>query len=203
MRKLDSATDSRRTVQKHIFSLISEGNAVVSERELAGRFSLTRSNVREILLGLEGEGVLERLPKRGYRGVNYRNADRPAADSIRYAIEHEGARLAVQNLQNGDLARLRAVLMRMERHLADGELEAFGQDDRDFHRLLVSFSRDPLVTHQFNILCDTIFLVRRISEFKSEVAQISHRAIYEALSRRDWPALEAALKEHIGKGVCL
>ena len=176
---------------------------MVSERELAGRFSLTRSNVREILLGLEGEGVLERLPQRGYREVNYRGTDRSAADCIRYAIEHEGARLALQNLQNGDLAKLRAVLMQMERHLTDGEMEAFGQADIAFHKLLVSFSRDPFITRLFNFLCDTIFLVRRNSEFKSAVAQTAHRAIYEALSQRDWPALEAALKEHIGKNVHL
>ena len=200
---MELMSENRRTVQEHIFSLISQGNVGVSERELAEKFSLTRSNVREILLGLEGEGVLERLPQRGYREVNYRGSDRMAADCIRYAIEHEGARLALENLQNGDLAKLRAVLQRMERHLASGEMEAFGQSDIEFHKLLVSFSRDPLVTRLFNFLCDTIFLVRCNSEFKSEIAQTSHRAIYAALAQRDWASLEAALKEHIGKNIHL
>ena len=196
---METLSESRKTVQSHIFSLISEGNAVVSERELAGRFSLTRSNVREILLGLEGEGVLERMPQRGYREVNYRNSDRQAGEIIRFAIEHEGARLALLNQQNGDAAKLQEVLERLERHYEAGEIDEFGAADMEFHRLLVSFSRDPLITRLFNFLCDTILLVRRNSEWQVALAQNAHREICEAFSNHDWPALEVALKGHLAK----
>jgi len=70
-----------------------------SEREIAEYLQVTRSSVREVLLFMEGEGVVSRVPQRGYRCVDYSSGDRRALDLVRFTLEHAAVMKALTAAQ--------------------------------------------------------------------------------------------------------
>ncbi len=195
--------DIRKNVQEHIYSQLSKPDVILSEREIAQKFDLKRGNVREILLSMEGEGILERLPQRGYRCINYQDTDQQAIWTIRYAIEHEAVRRAIEVADREDLVRLALLIEEMEQYLKEHDYNKFAMVDMEFHTALVAASRDNFLIRIFAFMSATVFRLNRNDEIKATEALKSHREIYEHFKNRDWPETEKALRFHLGSKVSL
>lgn len=201
------AIDVREQVSEYVRAGMLDASTVLSERDLAKQFNTTRGHTRQVLLSLEGEGVLRRLPRRGYTYINYDNTDRYSVLYVRYHIEREAWRKAVRRANQRDLQAVREIHERMERHCAEKNWEAFSRDDKEFHAALVRASHDNMLIHIFSYLSSTLFVLHESYEYRSgmdaafERTQANHRAIVDRFLARDWPALKEALHEHIGKSL--
>lgn len=193
----------RKNVQEHIYSLMTQPGVTLSEREIAQKFDLKRGNVREILLGMEGEGILERLPQRGYRHINYQDTDMQAIWTVRYAVEHEAVRRAIEAADREDMVRLALLIEEMEKHIQDHDYNKFAKADMEFHTALVAASRDNFLIRVFAFMSSTVFRLNRNDDIRAAEAMKSHREIYEHFKNRDWPKTEEALRAHLGRGVSL
>ena len=73
-------------IREYIYTAVDK-DQFLSEREIAQKFELKRGAVREILLSLEGEGVLERIPQKGYRYIRCDESDHRSIEAVRYVVE--------------------------------------------------------------------------------------------------------------------
>ena len=83
------------------------GDLPLPRREIAERFQLKRSNAREMLLALEGEGSIRRISPKGLLQCGLwfdRHPKRSLA--LRYAIEREALREGVQGATREDMVRI-------------------------------------------------------------------------------------------------
>ena len=169
-------------IRRYIASLNSASQEpYVSERSIAERFGLNRSTARRLLLQFEGEGILECLPKRGYRRVDYSKTTLRTYYIIRSAIECEALRLAQERATREDILRLMLILEDADKVLAEKRYSDFPPLDSAFHHALVSAAHDVFLQKMYNlIVIQTTPAVLPPPEL-AVGAQRTHRQVFEAL----------------------
>ena len=168
------------------------------EPELAGLLGVSRTPVREALMRLAQEGLIELLPGRGAR-VRVLSPDEVAeVYEVRAALEAEAARLAATRHAPDDLAALAAAQAELEA-LPSGDVGAQTAADARFHALLVAAAKNRELERLFHQLDAKLALARRFStdENQSPKTLAEHRAILEALKAHDPEAAARAARAHI------
>jgi DNA-binding GntR family transcriptional regulator len=167
---------------------------LLREETTAEKYGISRSSIRQIFHRLAGRGILEHLPRRGWQLRPFRQTDLEAYIEMRVTIE----------LKALELAWLRLVDEELQAMLEGNRLPAGPEDrpvtDNSLHTYLIEKSRNPYIADFFdrhgeyyNALFEWESLDRdaQIQEVRD------HREILEALLRRDRPAAERALTDHI------
>jgi DNA-binding GntR family transcriptional regulator len=179
-----------------------EPGATVTELEVATRFQCSQSTVREALLMLQEEGLVQRSHHRGTR-VSILTEDE-ALEMLRLRRDMECR--AAQRLFTRPARRvsdlvpaLRAQLAKMEAAAVADDEYALAEADREFHRRLFVEAKLPNVepllvrclihNHRFKILTS------RAQHDLHHTAE-RHLPIIEAVERQDRVGLVAALEHH-------
>lgn len=141
------------------------------EPELAQKFEVSRSTIREALVRLEGEGFIELIPRRGARVLPLRIEDLKEIYQILALIEPNIAReIANRKPTEKDLASLEKAIIDMEKAVKKEDLDAWAQADDRFHLALLD-------------LLDNA----RLSQFLSGMLDQAHRARMVTLRMRQLP----------------
>ncbi|HET6504166.1 MAG TPA: GntR family transcriptional regulator [Amycolatopsis sp.] len=125
-----------RELRQRIITLRMPPGSPLSENELAAELSVSRTPVREALLLLAEEDLVQIFPQLG-TFVSRVNLDRVAdAQFIREAIEVSALADAVERLDDTTLEELREVLA--EQRAAEHDTERFFELDERFHQRLLA-----------------------------------------------------------------
>ncbi len=187
------------------------GQKLPPERALAEQFGASRNTVREALRQLEENNLVARRVGSGtfvvYRDSNDRD---DAADAtsplelieVRFAVEPNMTRLAVQNAGARDLERLGEALSRVES--VGNDPKKFSRADEAFHLCLAECSRNPLMVWLYRQVNEVrgntlwfearekILTPERIAEYNRE-----HRQLYEAIRRREMDNALKLINDHL------
>ena len=195
------------TIQEKIrdFVLLHRDKALLSERELAERLQVSRSQVRDILLVLEGVGVLRRRPQRGYFYVDYSGADVAFLRYLRYLVEHEAAMLVQGHVEEEARAELERILAELREAGQARDVDRYVTLDAKFHAALVALARDPLLTHLFSFVVMVAFpndreMHERFAQHHEYymMTQDAHQTLYRLFCDGTQEELHVALNTHIG-----
>jgi GntR family transcriptional regulator, rspAB operon transcriptional repressor len=172
--------------------------APLSENDLAAELSVSRTPVRESLILLADEDLVQVFPQLGsfVSRVDMRHvAD---AQFIREAIELASLRDAAVRLDQPALAALRDMLSR-QRAVGD-DAEEFFRLDEEFHQMLLAVGGHAGAWRSVESAKAHLDRARRlglrmVSPAATLVAQ--HTAVVDGLASGDPAAAEAALREHL------
>lgn len=187
----------------------------LSHRTLARDLKLGRSPVRDALLRLEAEGLIEHRRGSGIYLREISGTELQHVYEIRIVNEPHFAGAAARNATAAHIAKLARICERMAetanrpdlvRWIANRENLRRGiRLDIEFHRCVLEASGNPVAARMFsspNILAlsfawDLFFMK---PEWCAEVVGRSyagHRAVEQAIRRRDPEAATAAMREHL------
>lgn len=111
------------------------------EPELALALGMSRTPVREALVRLASEGLVQLVPRRGVRVLPVSPADMKEIYQLLGVLEPEAAaRIAERGLSEEQRSRLEQATDAMERALGEGDLDAWALADNDFHHTLLALS---------------------------------------------------------------
>jgi DNA-binding GntR family transcriptional regulator len=164
------------------------------QRDLAHRFGVSQTPVREAMRRLESEGLLTCDTYRGFTVVAPDVGRVEENFQIRAALESLGAALAARKIDAGGLARLRELNGQM-RALADDD-PAYLELNREFHFTVYSCARSPLLLSLMRLLWASLHGGPRVSRSHAESAR-QHDEILAALADRDEAAAAARTYRHI------
>ena len=207
-----------RQIAEQVRALIARGEFPIGarlppERDLAGQLGVSRPSVREALIALEVEGLVE---VRMGSGI-YVTALEPAAPSrgvgaalgpfdiirARQLIEAELAAVAARQRSAACVKRLRAAVRHMEDDIAQGLMPMRG--DRDFHVTLAEASDNAalvrVVAELFDERNNPLFeqLGRHFENARSwRHAVAEHRAVLRCVIAGDVAGARAAMRTHLG-----
>jgi GntR family transcriptional regulator, rspAB operon transcriptional repressor len=173
----------------------------LSENELALRFGTSRAPVREALIRLVEEGLIEVLPQRGSFVSRISLGAMRRARFVREALEVAIARRAAEHgLSDGAMKQVRATLAEQEQ--ARDDPERFTRADDAFHRTIaddVGISQIWAVLEREKAQLDRVrFLsLPRVTPVAALIVQ--HKEIVAAIVRRDPAAAEAAMRAHLSE----
>src|SRR6202167_350628 len=157
------------------------------QRDLAQRFGVSQTPVREAMRRLESEALVIGDTHRGVTVVTPDDGPVEQNFQIRAALKSLGASLAARKIDETGLAELERLNERI-RALADGD-PRYAELNREFHFTLYQYSRRPL-------LWASLHGGPRVLRTHAESAR-QHDAILDALRAGDADAASALTHQHI------
>src|SRR5208283_207802 len=190
------------------------GDQLPAERDLAQRFGVSRTAVREAVKALREKGLVEAYSGRGtFITDGTTQAVRQSFDlmvkigqpegsthlaEVRAILEPEIAALAATRIQDTELATMREAVAVMDN--AGQYPDAYIEADLDFHLALAEGAANPLI---LSLLDSIVGLLReqRLRIFQvpggPERGQVHHKRILEAVERHDPEKARQAMREHL------
>ncbi len=171
------------------------------QEELAERFRVSPTPIREAIQQLVAEGILSHSPYKGVQVAEVRLNDVREVYLIRSFVERLAAREAVPNLKISDVQRLHAVQNDIEAEVARGEGAALVKLNREFHMIIYEAAGMPQLMQIIKNVWikspwDTLFVVPN----RARMVVDEHRHILSAIDRGDAEASGQAMQDHIERG---
>jgi len=167
------------------------------ESELAERFGVSRTPIREALQRLETQSLLAR-DGRSLIVASLDHNQMAELYIVRRELEGLAASLAARHATPEEVALLRAMVQADNALLNDPA--ALSRANRRFHKQVHLASHNRYLVQQLDLVHRTMALMATTSlaaEGRSKIAQAEHDVIVRAIENRDEEAAGAALREHI------
>jgi DNA-binding GntR family transcriptional regulator len=174
----------------------------LSVPELARRLGVSRSPVRDALLRLERTGLVSLVPRRGAVVLNPDADDLAQLFEIREALEGTAARLAAERMTDHERTGLAALVAEHSDAVAAGDQRRHVELDLAFHASIRAGTRNRRLVDSLDLLSDQIELAiyaNAARRWSVDRALREHRAIVDAITRRDADAAESAARTHIAR----
>jgi GntR family transcriptional repressor for pyruvate dehydrogenase complex len=189
------------------------GDLLPPERELAERFGVSRSSVRDAIRTLELVGLV--VPRQGegtvIADVSPEAVVRPIASvlgrkreligellDIRRMIEPALAARAAVRASPEEIARLEDILRRQHEKTLKGEPAV--EEDAEFHYQIALAARNSVVRRVIDVLMRLLRETRARSlqtQGRAQRSLAGHRRILDAIKRGDADAAERAVRRHV------
>ncbi len=199
--------------------ILRPGERLPSERELSERMDVSRPSLREAVAELHTRGLLVTRPGSGIYVADGVAASYPPAlmrlfsthdeavfDYIAFRRDIEGIAVerAARAATDTDLMVVDSVFRRMEAAQARRNPEEDARLDAEFHMAIIEASHNVVMLHMmrgmFDLLAEGVFFNRRVMFKQRATAEMlldQHRAINDALQRREAELARAAVVAHL------
>jgi DNA-binding GntR family transcriptional regulator len=211
-RKTKRATTRRKAAKpssltEHVYGLLRteiltcelEPGREISEAELAERFAVSKTPVREALATLRSEGFVRSFPRRGYQVVPITFGDMNELFEVRTILEAGAAELACERITAAELDHLNKLADVVYNRSEQPSLKRFIDANRDFHGAISQASGNERLHQQLVRTLDELerffYLGARLRDINSETRQ-DHHKIVEVLRSRDREAARAIMVRH-------
>lgn len=211
MLALNSSIDNPLTIRERVYyfvrQLIMDGRFSPEDRiveaQLAKELNISRTPVREALHSLEREGLLESIPRVGYRLRNLTWKEVEEICEIRIVNETLAAKWAIQRITPELVPRLEANIRASEEEARKGNPRTFVELDGKFHEIIQRASGSERLVEYCMLLRGSMLLCRVKSIFTSETvvaALKGHRDILNCIRRCADDEVGRAIREHLNYG---
>jgi DNA-binding GntR family transcriptional regulator len=164
------------------------------QRELAERFGVSPTPIREGLRRLESEGLVIFDPHRGSSVVERGVGATEENYWIRAMLEPEATALAVEYITDEDLEKLKA--LNAELLAGDPQTSAKAELNQEFHFLIYERAKSPVLFALIRLLWRSFPTGPQTIRPRAKSAA-QHDRIIEALAKRDAVAAAEAARVHI------
>ena len=187
--------DPYETIAADLLRLSLQGEPIyLREEATAENYGISRSAIRNILHRLAGEGVLDHIPRRGWRLRPFQEDDLQAFIEVREVLELKALQLARPKLDEDELQRI--LELNTPSISADESLCV----DESLHEYLISTACNTYIKDFFDRHGRYYRLLFEWEDHDDAVAMETmrqHREILTALLDRNWLQAKKALSHHI------
>jgi DNA-binding GntR family transcriptional regulator len=207
----------RQTIVEKLLADVFHGDLMAGRhlvtQELADRFNVSHTPIREALIALAGIGIIDLLPNRGAIVRRVTSKEVCEVMQVRRALECEAVRLACGRIDLEELDRLAADLKRLAeaKHVSPNRfIERSRDTDSRLHDLIASSCGNRFLANELNRL-KTLFRAFRDVSYAQEQERndfrrlareaLEHLAIVDALRAGDRREAMRAMSRHLQGGV--
>ena len=200
MVRVTTATVVYRELHAAIVSMQLRPGTALNEKALTERFGVSRTPVREALIRLVEDGLVNIYPQSGTFVAPIPTSLIPEAVVIRQALEGATVERAAERATEQDVKRLDDILAR-QRFLADRhDLNGFHEADEAFHEVIADIAGHPGIWRYLKPVKVQIDRARRLTLpalGRMEHVIGEHVVIRDAIAGHDVKAACAAMKVHL------
>ncbi len=169
------------------------------EMDLADELEMSRTPIREALRRLAVDRLIETGPRRGYIVPTISISEFVEIFEIRELLDGLSARLAAQRMGVAEIAVLEDVLRQHDEAIEAYNLPLIMSTSDQFHMMIRNGSKQLRVPQLLAVLTDASRSGkgRELAPDRTREAAREHRAIFEAIARRDPEAAEELARTHV------
>ncbi|WNK01142.1 GntR family transcriptional regulator [Thalassospiraceae bacterium LMO-JJ14] len=173
---------------------------VLSKNEIADRYRVSQTPVREAMILLEEEGLVDIFPQSRTEVSCIDVQSAREAHFLRRSVEVEIARILAQDISKSQISELRDSIALQVAADSINDYSSFTLHDNRFHELMYKFAG---VGGLWNIVDGQRAHLDRLRRLhlptKGKVKSIlrDHKAIVKTIASHDVDAAEAAVREHL------
>lgn len=180
----------------------------VSEPDLAERFGISRTPIREAFRQLESEGYLQVVPRKGAVVASLSERDIEEFYAIKIILEGFAARMAAEKLTEKELERLESINERLQQIAKEGDVKNFFRVHNEFHEVFIKASGNEKLLEMINQLVMRFKRLRLASlslPGRMDISVEEHRNMIEAFKDHDGDRADSLVRHAatIGAGVLI
>jgi DNA-binding GntR family transcriptional regulator len=180
----------------------------VSEPDLAERFGISRTPIREAFRQLESEGYLHVVPRKGAVVASLSERDIEEFYAIKIILEGFAARMAAEKLTARDLERLESINERLQKIASEGDVKNFFRVHNEFHEVFIKAAGNEKLHDMINQLVMKFKRLRLASlsqPGRMEISVEDHRNMIQAFKDHDGDRADSLVRHAatIGAGVLI
>lgn len=195
------AEKAYKQIKEHILQMVYPPNTPLQEKELQERLGMGRTPIREALIRLQQEGLVQIIPRRGAQVQTLTLGDARDLYHVRSILEPEAVRLAIPHITADELhpfkQRFQELLSQDPEAMDTSELIGV---DQEFHRLFLERCRNPYLVEALERIHYRSRLAWAISaKDRSGLVKAchTHLKLIEAFERDDAEEAAQMMKEHV------
>lgn len=174
--------------------------ARLDEVQLAERFAVSRTPVREALQRLSVSGLVEQIPRRGVFVRQPGPVDLIEMFEVMAELEAVCARLAASRISDAALDELRAINAECAKAVAGNDADLYYQQNECFHALIYAQAGNGFLAQEAGRLQRRLRPFRRMQlrargRLKQSMAE--HEAVVQALMDADGARAADVMRSHV------
>jgi DNA-binding GntR family transcriptional regulator len=181
-----------RALRQDILTLALRPGTVLVESALSRRFAAGRTTIREALVLLQQDGLIDAMPRRGYLVGGITVSDVQELFEVRLILETAVAQLAAQRITPEELNRLAALADPPNMRVEPKRMRRFLERNREFHLGIARATRNGRLVQLVERVLDEMTRLVAIAYETGE-----HRQVVEALRGGDEKRAAAAMANHV------
>jgi len=188
------------TLRQQVIDLTLPPGTQLSKKKIASTFGVSETPVREALMLLEEEGLVDIFPQSRTEVAYIDVQSAREAHFLRRSVEVEIARSLCGKITETQLIDLRSIVQHQNAHLKTNDLAAFAEADSKFHRSMYEMANvDGLwdIIHARRAHLDRLRHLHLPTKGKACAIIKDHNAIIDAIKSGSPDAAEFAVREHI------
>ncbi|MFD1628063.1 GntR family transcriptional regulator [Azospirillum griseum] len=201
-RGLTAAQQVYQQLRADILSLQRKPGEPISEKDLAQAHGVSRTPVREAVLKLTSERLVEVFPQSGTFVARIPLSDLPETIIIRSALEEACVRHAAERATPEQVARLSAIVAHQRAMAEACDRDGFHMADEEFHAALSDTAGLPGVwalIQQVKVQIDRYRRLTLPEPGRMDRVIGEHAAVVTAIAAHDGDAAARAIKHHLEK----
>jgi len=174
----------------------------IVERELTARYGISRTPLREAVLRLVEDRLVDVAPKSGTFVSRIPLSVVREGLVARKALEDVTVRAATEGASESELMGLDAIIQRQREMAAAGDEELFHRADEDFHAAIAAAARYPGIWDMIQQMRIQIERYRRLTlpqPGRMELVVEEHIVLLDAIRKRDPDLAAQRMREHLDK----
>ncbi len=172
----------------------------LDEMQLANRFGVSRTPIRETLMQLSAIGLVEIRPRRGAMVVEHGPQRVYEMFEVMAELEGLAGALAARRLSETDRVALLEAHRRCEESAGQGDSDAYYYDNEIFHHAIYTASKSDFLIEQCKMLHRRLRPYRRLQlrvRGRMSTSLAEHMAIVEAILADDAEQARERLRAHV------
>lgn len=186
-------------IEKNILTGVYPAGELITEPKLSAELGVSRTPVREALTKLETERLI-RQTANGMLVLGISEKDVDEMYAVKKSMEPYATGLAVQNMTDEYLEKLKEIIEQQEFYVAKGNAEKIKDLDTEFHDVIYEASNSPTLASILSPVHHKLMKFRKVSlQFSNRSTQSveEHKKIYQAIAKKDESMAKALMLEHV------
>ena len=190
------------TPYDHLFQAIEQGDLKsggrLLETDLAQRFGVSRTPIREAIRKLEADGIVVHQPRVGAVVRTLGQQEIVELYEMRIVLETTAAAMAAKHASDAEIRTLTV----LNADMADAHADPIkvAQLNRKFHRCIMDAARNQFLSHSYKALSYALILLGKTTlETSARVETVvqQHTQIIDALGAGDQDGASTAMRRHM------
>jgi DNA-binding GntR family transcriptional regulator len=199
-----AAVQVYQELRDDIISLRMEPGSLISRPKLAVRFGVSSTPIRDALIRLSEEGLVEIFAQSATRVSRIDLAKAREAQFLRRALEQEAMETLCAAPDPQGLQELKTLLAHQKHAAKLNDMRAFDQLDRDFHRTILTLAGVPALYGLVRRYSTHIERLRQLHlPLKGRMQEIlrDHARILAAIAERNPAEGRLAIRDHLSSSL--